>query len=117
MSPKYLDKKGGKRKKHCVVRHEGETNEFKMKILRSFNSCLDRQVNEAVRIIITKADIGFNSKSEFCQAPIIRVVLTTGLQEEQEGGRIHSWGRGQGVGARGLARGTGGYRWETRLPG
>ena len=93
-----------------------------MKMLKTFNSCLDRQVNEAVRIIITKADIVLNSKSEFRQAPIIRVVPTTGLQEEQEGSRSHSWGRGQGVGARGLARGRGfrgrgGDRRETRLPG
>ena len=93
-----------------------------MKILRTFDSCLDRQVNEAVRITITKLDIVIISKSEFCQAPIIRVVPTTGLQEEQEGSRSHSWGRGQGVGARGLARGRGfrgrgGDRRETRRPG
>ena len=108
--------------KHCVVQHEGRKAEFEMKMLRTFNSCLDRQVNEAVRIIITKADIVLNSKSEFRQAPIIRVVPTTGLQEEQEGSRSHSWGRGQGVGARSLARsrgfrGRGGDRRETRRPG
>ena len=98
--------------KHCVVEHDGNKAEFEMKILRTFNSCLDRQVNEAVRIIITKADIVMNSKSEFCQAPIIRVVPTTGLQEEQEGSRSNSWARGGGGGlarggGRGLARGGG----------
>ena len=105
--------------KHCVVQHGGVEAEFEMKILRSFNSCLERQVNEAVRIIINKADIVMNSKSEFRQAPIIRVVPTTGLQEEQEGSRSSPWGRG---GTRGLARGRSfrgrvGDRRETRLHG
>ena len=105
--------------KHCVVQHGGVEAEFEMNILRSFNSCLERQVNKAVRIIINKADIIMNSKSEFRQAPIIRVVPTTGLQEEQEGSRSNPWGRG---GARGLARGRSfrgrqGGRRETRLPG
>ena len=49
--------------KHCVVQHKGRKAEVEMKILRTFNSCLDRLVNEAVRIIITKADIVLNSKS------------------------------------------------------
>ena len=105
--------------KHCVVQHGGVEAEFEMKMLKSFNSCLERQVNEAVRIILTKADIVMNSKSEFRQAPIIRVVPTTGLQEEQEGSRSSPWGRG---GTRGLARGRSfrgrqGGRRETRLPG
>ena len=37
--------------KHCVVQHEGRQAEFEMKMLRTFNSCLDSQVNEALRII------------------------------------------------------------------
>ena len=71
-----------------------------MKILRSFNSCLERQVNEAVRIITSKADLVLNSRSEFRQAPIVRIVPTTGLQEEQEGSRS----RRQEAGGRGMAR-------------
>ena len=51
-------------------------------MLRSFKSYLERQVNEAVRIMIKSADIVLNSKSEFRQAPIIRVVPKNGLQEE-----------------------------------
>ena len=38
--------------KHCVLQHDGRQAEFEMQILRTFNSCLDRQVNKAVRIII-----------------------------------------------------------------
>ena len=69
--------------KHCLIEHDGSVAEFEMKMLRSFKSCLERQMNEAVRIMITSADIVLNSKSEFRQAPIIRVVPTNGLQEEQ----------------------------------
>ena len=95
--------------KHVLVEHNGNNPEFEMKVLKSFNSCLERQVNEAVRIIITKADLVLNSRSEFRQAPIVRIVPTTGLQEEQEGSRSRSQeagGRGRGRdnihGSRGL---------------
>ena len=89
--------------KHCLVQHDGIKEEFEM-TRRTFDSCLERQVNEAVRIGITKADIVINSKSEFRQAPIIRIVPTNGLQEEQEGSSSrNSWPMGWG---RGLARDT-----------
>ena len=103
--------------KHCLVEHDGREAEFEMKILRTFKSCLDRQVNKAVRIIISKADIVMNSKSEFRQAPIIRVVPTTGSHEEQEGSRNNSWAGGGGGGmARGGGRGQtrGGGRGQAR---
>ena len=58
--------------KHCQLVHGGETQEFTMKVLRSFQSCLERQVNEAVRISSTEAEHILNSRSEFHQAPIIR---------------------------------------------
>ena len=51
--------------KHCLVQHDGREAEFEMKILRTFKNCLDRQVNKAVRIISSKADIVMNSKPEF----------------------------------------------------
>ena len=95
--------------KHCLIEHDGSVAEFEMKMLRSFKSCLERQVNEAVRIMTTSADIVLNSKSEFRQAPIIRVVPTNGLQEEQEeASRSSTRARGfpgAGRGGRGLARG------------
>ena len=106
--------------KHCLVEHGGFKAEFEMKCLRSFNSCLERQVNEAVRIVITKADMILNSRSEFRQAPIIRIVPTTGLQEEQEGSRSNNLAM---RGGRGMARGRsfrgsrGGARGIRRLPG
>ena len=71
--------------KHCLVEHDGREAEFEMKVLRTFKSCLDRQVNEAVRINISKADIVMNSKSEFRQAPVKRVVPA--WPGEEAGGR------------------------------
>ena len=69
-----------------------------MKTLKGYKSCLDRQVNEAVRVTISKADTLSNSKNEFHQTPIIRVVAASGLQgdqgESQEATIASSWRRG-----------------------
>ena len=87
-----------------------------MKALRGFNSCLERQVNEAVRVTGSQADVILNSKNEFHQAPIMRVIVASGLHGEQgesqdptitsrAGPRL---GRGQGrPGTRGAGRGRG----------
>ena len=72
-----------------------------MMVLRSFNSCLERQTNEAVRIPSSKAEVILNSKSEFHQAPIRRVVVTACLQALQ--GEEQGW---VAVRSRGSARGT-----------
>ena len=61
--------------KHCLLEHEGRKARFSMKVCGQFKSCLVRQVNEPVRIIRANADILRNSKSEFHQAPLVRVVL------------------------------------------
>ena len=105
--------------KHCILEHSSQEAEFSMEVLSHHKSCLDRQVQESVRISRTEAEIILNSKSEFHQAPIVRVSATTGLQEEQEdrispssqeagrGGRSHTRGRG---GATQGPRGRGGVR-------
>ena len=84
--------------KHCQLIHGGEKQTFSMAVVGSFKSCLERQINEAVRITSSKANIVMNSKSEFHQAPIVRVVATNGLQMEQgeEQGWIAVRGRGGG---------------------
>ena len=89
--------------KHCTLEHGGEKVEFKMKALRSFKSCLLRQVNEAVRISSSRADIMLNSKSEFHQAPLTRLVAYRGLHGDQgeDQGRVSlaaGGSRGQGGG-------------------
>ena len=51
--------------KHCLVEHDGIEAEFSMKQTNVFQSCLTRQVNEAVRIEVSTADCVMNSKAEF----------------------------------------------------
>ena len=69
-----------------------------------------------VRIMKAKADCLLKSKSEFHQAPLVRVVALTGLQEEQEdraGANLEvrearqQGGRGRGLTGRGRASGRG----------
>ena len=104
--------------KHCLVEHEGEKAEFSMKQTNVFNSCLARQVNEAVRIEMSTADCVLNSKAEFHQAPLVRVVPVTGLMEEQEAGADPRQPAGGGRGAAGRrARGRGGAGRGERTAG
>ena len=78
-----------------------------MKPLRNFSSCLQRQVNEAVRITSRKATLIMNSRNEWHQAPIIGVVAASGLHASQgedqvlapalpDRGRRRGRGRGRG---------------------
>ena len=92
--------------KHCLVEHGGEKVNFSMKQTNVFKSCLVRQVNEAVRIEMSTADCVMNSKAEFHQAPLIRVVPVTGLLEEQEAGADPRQPAGRGRGGRGRGRGA-----------
>ena len=68
-------------------------------------------MNEAVRIEMSKADCVMNSRAEFHQAPLVRVVPVVGLHEEQgeeEQGRGEQGGaRGRGRGGRARGRGRG----------
>ena len=90
--------------KHCVSEHSSQEADFSMMIIQSHSSCLNRQVHEAVRISRTEAVFIMNSKSEFHQAPLVRVVATTGLQEEQS----TAASQGLGLGAGGRSRREGG---------
>ena len=98
--------------KHCRLEHDGMKADFSMKVVGRFQSCLVRQVNEAVRIGMSEADVVMNSKAEFHQAPLVRVRIEAGLLNEQgeaadggDGARQH--GGGGGLGGRG---GRGGGR-------
>ena len=42
--------------KHCQLVHSGEKQTFSMSVVGSFHSCLERQINEAVRISSNTAD-------------------------------------------------------------
>ena len=69
--------------KHCQLEHNEEKVEFSMKVVGSFQSKMARQVNEGVRIKRSKADCLMNSKREFRQRPVVRVVPMRGIQQEQ----------------------------------
>ena len=88
-------------------------------MVTSHSTCLDRQVNEMVRIGGTRAEVVLNSKSDFQQAPLVRLVATTGVLEEQSssleaGGRqwleLGGQGRGGAAGRRPGGRRGGGFR-------
>ena len=82
-----------------------------MKVLGVFYTCLVRQVNEGVRIQKSRAQCLMNSKTEFHQHPVVRIIPVRGLQEEQgeaAGGQAQGGGRGgRGQWREGRARGRG----------
>ena len=101
--------------KHCTFHYGGRKVSFKMDALRIFKYPMVRQVNEGARVRLTKADICMNSKSEFHQPGIVRVVAVRGnLNEEQTGIFPQD---GQGGGARGRGRGSTRGRRGTRPRG
>ena len=59
--------------KHCQLEHNSIQAEFKMTVLWSFAGFFERQVNETVRIAIFQGDLIPNGKSEWQQAPLVRV--------------------------------------------
>ena len=91
--------------KHCLIAHDGTQAEFSMTVLKVHRTPMVRQINEAVRIIISKAECILNSKSEWHQAPMVRVIPVSGLQEDQGAARGSLQqgreGRGRGGGRQG----------------
>ena len=78
--------------KHWEKSHLGRRTKFNFKILNFFNSALERQVGEAVRIIRTGAERILNARGEFnrCCLPIITTkeeaeVQTLGEKEDADG--------------------------------
>ena len=91
--------------KYCTFEHGGEKVDFTMTALRSFRSCLKRQVKEAVSISSSQPDILLNSKSEFHQAPLTRLVAFMGLHDDQgEHQAGQAFPGDGGAGAEGRAR-------------
>ena len=82
---------------------EGDTQVFRFKVERTFRKSLVRQIWEAVAIHGSGATIILNSRSEWSQPCIDRVVVMRDLPERADGG-----GRGQGRESRG--RGQAGRR-------
>ena len=54
----------------------GDTKAFRFSVARTFRSSLVRQIYEAVKIYGSQADIVLNSKSEWNQPAIDRIIVT-----------------------------------------
>ena len=100
--------------KHCEIEHGGQRAEFSMRILRVHRTPLVTQVNKAVMIIISRAECIMNSKTEWHQAALVRIILMSGLQEEQGTARDSLLQGGErGRGGRGRGRGRSSRRFGT----
>ena len=67
--------------KHNMIYHPGKEIKFKIKRTGKFHDPLSRQINEGVRINNSTANSGYlmNSKAEFHQGQVPRVVVVSGL--------------------------------------
>ena len=68
-SAMWLEDEENTLRKHCVLEQGGQPAELSMKEVGIHRSCLVRQVNKAVRIMISEAGCIMNSKSDFHSAP------------------------------------------------
>ena len=87
-----------------------------------FGSIASFSMKESNKPSISSAIIIMNSKSEFHQAPIVRVIVSSGLELEQgeeapQRGRGRGAGRGRGKAGSGVGRGAGGERQMRGRPG
>ena len=73
-------------------------------VIRTFEKPLERQVAEAVAIQSCKADKLLNSKSEWEQPAVERLIVTRDLPEREEMGERRGGGRGRGRRPRGARR-------------
>ena len=94
--------------KHLALHHpdqEGDVQAFDFNLIQTFKHAAPRQTSESVHIHNSKADILLNSKVDFEQPTVERVVMTREPREEREG----RWGGGSG--------GAGGRPGAGRRPG
>ena len=60
---------------------QGDPSVFKFKVEATHKKCLERQVSEGVNISNSKADYLMNSKTEFMQPSVSRVVSTRQVRD------------------------------------
>ena len=87
-SVKYKNLKNGLAK-HLQIYHAdkvGDINNFSFKAVKCFSKNIDRLAYEGVQIQSSKADIVMNSKSEFLQPAVPRIVVTNEVQERRQHG-------------------------------
>ena len=70
--------------KHLEIFHperQGDPSVFKLKVEATYQKCLNRQVSEGVHIANSKADYLMNSKTEFMQPSVSRVIATRQVRD------------------------------------
>ena len=100
--------------KHCSIQHGERKVAFKMDALRSFKYPMVRQVNEGARVRLQEADICMNSKSEFHQPGIVRVMAVRGNLNDEQTVIFPLAGRGGGTRGRGRGSRRGGQENNRR---
>jgi hypothetical protein len=74
--------------KHMAIQHGGKKGKFTMEITGLFQSCVARQGDEGMRVREAEqdaeVDIVMNSKSEFHQPPLVRLVAMRGNRNETQ---------------------------------
>jgi hypothetical protein len=107
--------------KHCEIVHGGEHVDFVMSVTGNFIGAEERQINEGAHVTESRANRILNSKSEWNQPPIFRIVIETGNSQEVQPGDVtgnrhtREMGRGRGR-ARGRGRGRGESRGRGTVP-
>jgi hypothetical protein len=91
--------------KHCQLFHEGDHMEFQMETTGRFPVCEERQQDEGSRVKLSDVRNVLNSKSEWHQPPIFRVVVDTGNSNTIQGGFVPGQIAPGSQGARGRGRG------------
>jgi hypothetical protein len=94
--------------KHCAIQHNGNRAKFSMRVTGTYRTCLERQEAEAVKIRRAQAtvDILMNSRNDFHQPPIRRVVTELGNSQMDQPG-AEALGLTAAPGTRGRGRGRG----------
>ena len=106
--------------KHLAEHHpqrEGDWRSFRFELARTFRKSLLRQIWEAVEIHGCDATIILNSRSEWHQPVVDRVVVTREPPEQQGGARGGARGGMGGRGGGGVGRGGGGVVRRGRSQG
>ena len=67
-----------------MIQHNGIVPSYKLSVVSHHHRAMERQNAEGVFIVLGKESITLNSRAEFNQAPLVRVVATRGLHTDQE---------------------------------
>jgi hypothetical protein len=72
--------------KHCSIHHQERVVKFDMVVTGVHKSAMERLNNEIVRIKTDDSDVIMNSKNDWAQPALVRVVAVTGNQLETQVG-------------------------------